>query len=69
MLTLEIHDQSLAQRVTDLLYKQFDRNPERMLEELVKLYTLQQNRVQYSGTLQWTQDGLAYQKEIRGDWQ
>jgi hypothetical protein len=69
MLTLEIHDKSLAQRITELLQKQFDHNPERMLQELIQLYTVQQDRLQYSGTIEWAQDGLAYQKEIRRDWQ
>ena len=69
MLTLEIYDNSLAERITELLQKRFDDDPERMLQELIRLYTIQQNRLRYSGTLEWAQDGLSYQKEIRRDWQ
>lgn len=68
MLTLQIHDQALAEQLTDLLNQRFDGNLEKMLEELIRLYTAQLNRLQYSGILTWEKDGLTYQKEIRSEW-
>lgn len=68
MLTLQIHDQALAEQLTDLLNQRFDGNLEKMLEELIRLYTTQLNRLQYSGILTWEKDGLTYQKEIRSEW-
>jgi len=40
-----------------------------MLQELFKAYTAQLNRLKCSGILKWGKDGLAFQKEVRGEWQ
>ncbi|MCB8985057.1 MAG: hypothetical protein H6659_14595 [Ardenticatenaceae bacterium] len=69
MLTLEIHDKTLAGQISKLLAQDFENNPEKMLEELIRHYMRQQERLQYSGILTWETDGLAYQKVIRNEWQ
>ena len=69
MLTLEIKDRALENQLTELLQQQFDGNSEKMLLEFVKIYTAQLNRLKYSGILKWETDGLAFQKEIRSEWQ
>ena len=68
MLTLQIHDQALEKQLTELLNQRFDGNLEKMLEELIRLYTAQLSRLKYSGILTWEKDGLAFQKEIRSEW-
>lgn len=68
MLTLKIHDHALARQVSELLQQKFDGNPDKMLQELIKLYTSQLDRLQYSGILKWEKDGLAFQKEMRSEW-
>ena len=69
MLTLEIHDQTLAGQISKLLAQDFENNPDKMLGELIRSYVRQQERMQYSGILTWDTDGLAYQKVIRHEWQ
>ncbi len=68
MLTLQIQDDILKKKIADILQNDFDGNPEKMLQELIKSYTAQLDRLNYSGILKWEQDGLKYQKEIRGEW-
>ncbi|MBK8989387.1 MAG: hypothetical protein IPM39_25560 [Chloroflexi bacterium] len=69
MLTLEIHDKALASQISKLLDQDFENNPDKMLDELIRHYVRQQERLQYSGILAWESDGLAYQKVIRHEWQ
>ena len=69
MLTLQIQDRTLEKQLTELLQQKFNGNSEKMLQELVKTYTAQLNRLKYSGILRWEKDGLMYQKEIRSEWQ
>ena len=68
MLTLQIQDRTLEKQLTELLQKRFNGNSEKMLQELVKTYTVQLSRLKYSGILKWDKDGLAFQKEIRREW-
>jgi len=68
MLTLELHDRALVDKVIDLLQKRFDGDPERMMAELLRLYGERLSRLEYSGRLRWPQDGLDYQREVRGEW-
>lgn len=67
-LTIEIQDQLLEAQLTELL-QQFEGNPDHMLQAFVEVYLAQLNRSQYSGILRWEKDALAFQKEIRGEWQ
>jgi hypothetical protein len=69
MLTLQIQDHTLEKQLTELLQRRFNGNSEEMLQELVRTYTAQLNRLKYSGILKWEKDGLAFQKEIRSEWQ
>jgi hypothetical protein len=69
MLTLQIQDHTLEKQLTELLQQKFNGNPEKMLQELVRTYTAQLNRLKYSGILKWGKDGLTFQKEIRSEWQ
>jgi len=69
MLTLQIQDRILEKQLTELLQQKFHGNSEEMLQELVKSYTAQLNRLKYSGILKWEKDGLTFQKEIRSEWQ
>lgn len=69
MLTLQVNDHALEKELSEILHQKFNNNSEAMLQALVKLYQSQLNRMQYSGILKWDEDGLAYQKEIRRDWQ
>jgi len=69
MLTLHIKDQLLEKQLTELLQQKFKGNSDEMLQELVKTYTAQLNRLKYSGILKWEKDGLTFQKEIRKEWQ
>lgn len=69
MLTLQIQDRALEKQITDLLQQSFDGNSDKMLQELLKSYTAQLNRLKYSGILNWQIDGLAFQKEVRSEWQ
>jgi hypothetical protein len=68
MLTLQIQDQVLEKQLTELLNQRFNGNLEEMLQEFIRLYTAQLNRLKYSGILKWAKDGLIYQKEIRSEW-
>jgi hypothetical protein len=68
MLTLQIQDRTLEKQLTEILEKKFDGNSEKMLQELVRTYTAQLNRLKYSGILKWEKDGLTFQKEIRSEW-
>ena len=68
MLTLQIQDDILKKQIADMLQNDFDGNPDKMLQELIKSYTAQLDRLNYSGILKWKQDGLMYQKETRGEW-
>lgn len=68
VLTLEIHDRTLAEKLTDLLQNRFDGDPERMMAELVRFYSDRLERLQYSGRVQWPVDGLKYQRQIRNEW-
>lgn len=69
MLTLEIKDQTLEKQLIDLLQHRFDGDSEKMLLTLMSSYTAQRDRLKYSGILKWEKDGLAFQKEVRGEWQ
>ena len=69
MLTLQVNDQALEKELSEILHQKFNSNSDAMLQALVKLYHSQLSRMQYSGILKWDKDGLAYQKEIRSDWQ
>jgi len=69
MLTLQIQDDKLEKQLTELLQQKFNGNSEKMLQELLKTYLAQLNRLKYSGILKWDRDGLAFQKEIRSEWQ
>lgn len=69
MFTLQIHDRVLEKQLTELLQQKFNGNSEKMLQELVKTYTSQLNRLKYSGILKWEKDGLTFQKEIRSEWE
>lgn len=68
MLTLEIHDRALINRVTDLLQNRFGGDPERMLAELLHLYGERLSRLDYSGRVHWPIDGLTYQQQARDEW-
>ena len=68
MLTLQVQDRTLEKQLTELLQQKFNGNAEKMLQELVKTYTAQLNRLKYSGILKWDKDGLTFQKEIRSEW-
>jgi hypothetical protein len=68
MLTLQIKDRTLEKQLKELLQQKFDGNSDKMLQELVKTYTAQLNRLKYSGILKWEKDGLTFQKEIRSEW-
>ena len=68
MLTLEIHDRTLIDKITDLLQKRFGGDPDRMLAELLRLYNDRLPRLDYSGRIQWPTDGLDYQREARSEW-
>lgn len=69
MLTLQIQDRTLEKQLTELLQQKFNGNSDKMLQELVRTYTAQLNRLKYSGILKWEKDGLTFQKEIRSEWQ
>jgi hypothetical protein len=69
MLTLQIQDRTLEKQLRELLQQKFNGNSEKMLQELVRTYTAQLNRLKYSGILKWEKDGLTFQKEIRSEWQ
>lgn len=69
MLTLKIQDQTLEKQLTDLLQYRFDGNSEKMLQALMSSYTAQRDRLKYSGILKWEKDALAFQKEVRGEWE
>ena len=68
MLTLQIQDRALEKQLTELLQQKFNGNSDKMLQELIKTYTAQLNRLKYSGILKWENDGLTFQKEIRSEW-
>ena len=68
MLTLQIQDRTLEKQLTELLQQKFNGNSDKMLQELIKTYTAQLNRLKYSGILKWENDGLTFQKEIRSEW-
>lgn len=68
MLTLHVQEHTLEKQLTELLQQKFNGNSEKMFQELVRVYTAQLNRLQYSGILKWEKDGLAFQKEIRNEW-
>ena len=68
MLTLQIENRALEKDLNAILQEKFNGNAEEMLQELIKLYTLQLNRLRYSGILKWKQDGLIFQKAIRSEW-
>lgn len=69
MLTLQIQDRTLEKQIADLLQQSFDGNSDKMLQELLKSYTSQLDRLKYSGILNWQMDGLTFQKEVRSEWQ
>ncbi len=68
MLTLEIHDRALIEKLTELLQKRFGGDSERMVAELVRLYDDRLSRLDYSGRVQWPSDALQYQREVRSEW-
>ncbi|MBN1874588.1 MAG: hypothetical protein JXA33_10195 [Anaerolineae bacterium] len=69
MLTVQIQNHSLEQQITELLNQRFNGDFEKMLQEFVYAYTAQHNRLKYSGILKWEKEGLAYQQELRNEWQ
>ncbi len=68
MLTLEIHDRALIEKLTELLQKRFGGDSERMVAELVRLYDDRLSRLDYSGQIKWPSDALQYQREVRSEW-
>lgn len=68
MLTLEIHDRALIEKLTELLQKRFGGDSERMVAELVRFYDDRLSRLDYSGQIQWPSDALQYQREVRSEW-
>lgn len=68
MLTLEIHDRTLVQQVTELLQGRFEGDVDRMVAELLRLYGERLERMNFSGALQWPEDGLNYQRRVRNEW-
>jgi hypothetical protein len=68
MLTLEIHDRALIDKVADLLQKRFGGDSDRMMAELLRLYADRLARLDYSGRVHWPKDGLDYQHEARSEW-
>ncbi len=68
MLTLEIHDRALIEKLTELLQNRFGGDSERMVAELVRLYDDRLSRLDYSGRVQWPSDALQYQREVRSEW-
>lgn len=68
MLTIEIHDRTVIEKVTELLQKRFGGDSDRMLAELINLYNERLSRLDYSGRLQWPIDPLDYQHEARREW-
>ena len=60
MLTLQIDDRVLEKQFTELLQQKFNGDTEKMLEELIRVYRAQLNRLKYSGILKWNQDGLTF---------
>jgi len=69
MLTLRIKDHTLEKQLTELLQQKFNGNSDEMLQEFVRTYTAQLDRLKYSGILKWEKDGLTFQKELRNEWQ
>ncbi|MGC1376296.1 MAG: hypothetical protein WA821_08740 [Anaerolineales bacterium] len=69
MLTLRIKDHTLEKQLTELLQQKFNGDSDEMLQEFVRTYTTQLNRLKYSGILKWEKDGLTFQKELRNEWQ
>jgi len=69
MLTLQIEDQVLAKQLTEILQQKFNGNAEEMLQAFARTYMVQLERLNYSGILKWEKDGLAFQKELRSEWQ
>lgn len=67
MLTLEIHDRALVEKLTALLQKRFGGDTERMMAELLRLYDDRLARLDYSGRVQWPVDGLEYQRQARDE--
>ena len=68
MLTLEIHDRTLSDKLTELLQERFGGDADRMLSELVRVYDERVARLDYSGRLHWPTDALDYQRELRREW-
>lgn len=68
MLTLEIHDRALSDKLSDLLQKRFGGDAESMLAELLRLYNERLARLEYSGRLHWPLDALDYQHDARSEW-
>ncbi len=68
MLTLEIHDNDLVAQVTELLNRRFGGDAERMVAELLRLYSERLSRLDYSGRVHWPVDGLSYQQRARDEW-
>ena len=68
MLTLEIHDRTVIEKLTDLLQKRFGGDADRMLAEMLRLYDDRLTRLEYSGRIQWPSDALDYQREARREW-
>lgn len=68
MLTIEIHDRALIEKVTEVLQKHFAGDPDQMLAELLRLYNDRLARLDYSGRVHWPTDGLDYQQQVRHEW-
>lgn len=68
MITLQIKDRALEKQLIELLQQKFNGDSEKMLQELIRTYTSQLNRLKYSGILKWEKDGLEFQKELRSEW-
>ena len=67
MLILRIKDHTLEKQFTELLQQKFNGDSDEMLQEFVKTYTAQLERLKYSGILKWEKDGLTFQKELRAE--
>lgn len=69
MVTLELHDRALEKKLSDLLRDEFGGDADKMVQQLLESYAAALERLRFSGILTWETDALAYQKELRGEWQ
>ena len=69
MLTIKVKDNKLEKQLTELLHEKFRGDTDKMMQTLIESYASQLERLNYSGILTWNKDGLAYQQEIRSEWE